>query len=36
MNDKAIVIISFEGPDRFPEILQKVKNVFVGDDTVKV
>ncbi len=36
MTDKAVVVISFEGPERFPEILQKVKGVFEGDDTVLV
>ncbi len=36
MDDKAIVVISFEGPDRFKEILQKVKVVFEDDDTVNI
>ncbi len=36
MNDRAVVVISFEGSDRFDEILQKVRSIFEEDKTAMV
>ncbi len=36
MNDRAVVVISFEESGKFDEILKNVTKVFDGDNTVMV